>query len=175
MTNPASLTSTDDWIVSIDTDVSVSFVVSLGGQAWGFFSPRLRYACMCIVPRLGAGFTLGVNLPGGSIMSLIDRQASDVFKMDQTNVTVLRPFSANSLSGGSIASFSVGARGVVAGAEGHKTMVKARTGREIVRVRGGSVSLGLGVSLNMGTVTMGTMYGPFEIRTPIMKARRTER
>lgn len=173
MTNPKQLIETSDWIISIGANANLSVGLSIGGQSWNFFSPRLHYACVCIVPRLGAGLSLEVALPGGAITSLVDQQTSSSFHMDQEHVTVLRPFSANSLDGGSIGSFSVGARGVVAGAEGHQTRVTSRAGHDIVRVRGGSVSAGLGVGVNMGTITIGTIYGPYEVRPPIMKAART--
>lgn len=167
MTAQQRLTATDDWIVDISDIASVSLGLSISGQKWTFYSPRLHYACTCIVPRGGVGLSVSVELPGISdLVSAIADRAGGVLSMDQENITILRAFSANDLDGASVGAFSIGARGVVAGADGEQALVKTGSGREIVRIRGGSVSAGLGVELNMGTLSIGAFYGPYDAPVP---------
>ncbi|MFT6169918.1 MAG: hypothetical protein ACJAR9_002042 [Celeribacter sp.] len=154
-----------DWRIEVKDIVEVSFLIKLGGQRWTFYSPSLDYACYCIVPRAGVGLSFGASLPvdpGDMVNSL----ASNFLSADQDHVTIERPFSANSLDGASVGGFEVGARGVVAGADGHQIRVSNNAGHTIVRIRGGSVNLGLGVEVDMGSLTMGAFYGPYAMVSP---------
>ena len=164
MTEHKRMVTTDDWRIGISDIAKVSFVLSLGGQRWDFFSPSLDYACYCIVPRMGVGLNVSVTLPADP-GQLVGNLADQFLNMDQDAVTIERPFSANSLDGGSVGSFTIGARGVVAGADGHQTEVRNNAGRTIARIHGGTVSLGLGVEVNMGSISMGSFYGPY-LTTP---------
>lgn len=155
----------EDWRIGISDIAKVSFGLSLGGQRWDFFSPSLDYAFFCIVPRMGFGLSVAVTLPVEP-GQLFNNFADQFLQVSQDHVTIDRPFSANSMDGGTVAALTVGARGVVAGADGHKTVISNNTSRTVATLHGGTVSLGLGVELDMGSLSMGTFYGPYPTSPP---------
>lgn len=159
MTNPLQHRMTDDWRIKIENIVEASFVISLGFQKWIFLSQRLGYACACFVPRAGAGLSIGVDI-GASVPENV---SSQIPNLSEEHFEILRPFNANCLDGAMFRSFAVGARGVVAGASGEQLRLRNRAGRDIVRFRGGEVSVGLGVEVNLGQINVGTLYGPYEM------------
>ena len=158
MSNPKELMTTDDWKIKIENIVQATFILSIGMQKWTFYSQRLNYACTCFVPRGGVGLSFGVDI-GSSIPAHV---ASRIPNFSEENFEILRPFSANSLDGASTGSFSVGATGGVAGASGEQLLLSNRAGRDIVRFHGGSVGVGLGVTVNLAQINIGTLYGPYE-------------
>ena len=165
MTDPKSLVPTDDWRIGLKQIASISLVLSLGVDRWNFYSPRLDYSCYFIVPRGGVGLTIGVDLPVQP-SDLSNELASNYLSVEQEDYRILSRFSANDLDGGSFGSFSVGAMGIFAGADGEKWLLKTSAGRGAVRFSGGSVHLGLGVEVNMGTLGTGALYGPFASTRP---------
>ena len=154
-----------DWEIGIKNIAEANFIVKIGGQVWTFFSPSLDYACFCVVPRLGVGLSLGVSLPV-DLDDMLSNLATQHLKLDQDKYTIEVPFSANGLNGGSVGSFEIGARGVIAGADGYQSRLRNNRGQVIARLRGGTVSLGLGVEVDMGSLSHGRLYGPYPMRTP---------
>lgn len=170
MSDKASM-RTDDWHIEIVANVEVSLGLTIGCQLWHFHSPRLDYACKCYVPRGGVGLSIGAELP----FELDERMSGAIPSFDQQHITIERSFSANQLDGATTGSLSFGARGVVAGAEGTQLNVKDAMTRVLFRIHGGSVSVGLGVGVNMGTISIGTFYGPYEFPTRLARKRARRR
>lgn len=159
---------TDDWKIDVTQLVDIGAGARLEADVWVFVSQRLNYVCAAAVLRFGLGATLGVRLPNVSkVAELISNRVGALISQDQTNFRVLRPFSVDDLDEGATSHFSVGATAVAFEGTGGTFWLKNNAGQEIVEYKEGEVGLGLGVQLNIGSMTWGDF--DFVYGTPITR------
>jgi hypothetical protein len=98
---------------------------------------------------------------------LIAGRVGQVLSQDQTRFRVLRPFSVDDLDEGATSHFSVGATAVAFEGRGGTFWLKNNAGQEIAEYKEGQVGLGLGVQINIGSMTWGDF--DFVYGTPLTR------
>ena len=168
MTNGNTSQRTDDWKIDVIQMVDVGAGVRLEVDIWVFVSRRLNYVAAAAVSRFGLGASLGVSLPNVSKMAeLIAGRVGQILSQDQTRFRVLRPFSVDDLDEGATSHFSVGATAVLFEGSGGTFWLKSNAGQEIAEYKEGQVGVGLGVEINIGSITWGDF--DFVYGTPLTR------
>lgn len=170
MTDRRANTLASDWRIGVSTIARGAAFLSLGAQKWSFYSPRTGYACVFIAARGGVGLTVGVGADSSLLeflTDLVNDGLSATTNIDRDDVRILRPFSATELTGASSSGLSFGATAFVFNADGETLTLKNNAGRSVAELKLGSIGAALGVSVNMGTLSVSTLYGPFDARAPV--------
>lgn len=159
---------TDDWKIDVIQMVDVGMGARLEMDIWIFVSQRLNYVAAAAVSRFGLGASIGARLPNvPKLAELIVGRMGQIISQDQTRIRVLRPFSVNDLDEGATSHFSVGATAVAFEGSGGTFWLKNRAGQEIAEYKEGQVGLGIGVQINIGSMSWGDF--DFVYGTPLSR------